>query len=265
MVRLKRAVLFSIISLLIVILFATITSLLAKIQVQETELDVTRTKVKVLNSLINDMNTIYFNKIIYVSSKNALIGISRYYHLQGIPHYTQIESPVAALNKAMKNGRIRYQGSLRDLTLPNSCGTEPCINYSYTVEGLMDQISDLYLKNGLNITKFDVTVLNLRQTTPWEIEVETELNYHFADQNNIVSWKGATQRTVNISVYGVYASYGGLQYKDQSALIDNSWQQETKVILGIETEADLITKLRGRPTDGSLTIGICPAGEACYT
>ena len=82
-----KAVIFSIAALLIVILFAASSSLITKFRINESELEITRTRVKILNSLVSDFENSYFEKLLYISSKNALIGLSRYYSETGISRF----------------------------------------------------------------------------------------------------------------------------------------------------------------------------------
>ena len=75
----KKAVVFSIMSVLLVILFVLTNETLTQFNVQESKLEVNRARIKVLNSIVDDMEMYYFKNILEITAKNALYGITSYY------------------------------------------------------------------------------------------------------------------------------------------------------------------------------------------
>lgn len=72
----KRGVFFSLISLFIVFLFVLDFRVASIPHSGESELSLTNTRVKVLNNFINDLEGRYFERILYMASRNALVGLS---------------------------------------------------------------------------------------------------------------------------------------------------------------------------------------------
>jgi hypothetical protein len=254
----KKAVFFSIVSIFIVILFVTSTQLVSEFRIGETELEVTRTRVKILNSIMNDMEEVYFDKIIYIASKNALIGLSKYYADNNFNSDDYEYDLWEALNMTIKEGIYVKNGNIVNLTY-DGCGffnNEPCMNYDYTVNGIIKHLSDLFDTIGMDVSDFTIEIKPsyVKQADPWHIEIIADIDYHFRDKSKIASWKGLTTRKVNVSVYGLYAS-------PNEGVITSSWKRD----LPQYTELSLIRKLAGKKTivPSDYGLGICPENADC--
>jgi hypothetical protein len=197
----KKAIFFSIVSVLLIVLFVAMTQLVTKFKLEETKIETTRTKIKILNSLVKDMEDNYFEKIVYVVSKNAIMGLSNYYYAND---YETIDKPLdIAMADVMQDGILVDSYSVgHDLT-----SSPEHIEYRYTVEGIIEKLDNIYSKLGLEINELtlNITPGNVEQIDPWTIRVEADIVYDFIDKEKIVSWKGLATRTVDISVIGVRA------------------------------------------------------------
>ena len=141
----KKAIFFSIVSVLLIVLFVAMTQLVSKFKLEETKIETTRTKIKILNSLVKDMEDNYFEKIVYVASKNALMGLSNYYYAND---YGTIDKP---LDVAMAD--VMQEGILTDAyAVDHDLTVSPMhIDYRYTVEGIVEKLSIIYNNLGLEI------------------------------------------------------------------------------------------------------------------
>lgn len=233
----KKAVFFSIVSILIIILFMTLTRLSSDISSKETEIEITRTRIKVLNSLIKNMEETYFEKMIYVAGKNSLYGLSEYYS----EDYSRIEKSLfLAMEDTIDDGILMDKwGNPVNLT------KQGYMKYDYTTNALIKNVSALFEDMGLDVINLQINLStgNISQKEPWNIIVEADVIYDLRDKNNIVSWRGSTTKKVNISVLGIYAyDYEGntISNKDK---ITSEWIVDEG---SHYTEPSLITKLSNR-------------------
>ena len=200
----RKAVFFSIVSIFLVILFVATTELASEFSVKETEMDVTRTRVKILNSMVSDMENVYFEKLIYIAAKNSLVGLSKYYYDND---FDNIEYDLETiLRRVITEGIYDPNPSTNvNLTKVGCWGVEPCIKQEYTIRGLQRNLENVYERLGVDVREFTITITDVRQEDPWEIIVEADIEYYFRDSTNIASWKGSTNKGVTISVIGLYA------------------------------------------------------------
>ena len=200
----RKAVFFSIVSIFLVILFVATTELASEFSIKETEMEVTRTRVKILNSLVSDMENVYFEKLIYIAAKNSLIGLSKYYYDND---FDNIEYDLRTILRRVINEGIYDPNPSTNVNLTKvGCwGINPCINYDYTIYGLQRNLAYVYERLGVDIKEFTITITDVRQVNPWEILIEADIEYYFRDNTNIASWKGSTTKQVKVSVIGLYA------------------------------------------------------------
>ncbi|MFH2019967.1 MAG: hypothetical protein ABIJ34_01005 [archaeon] len=276
----KKAVFFSIVSVLIVILFGSMISLISDFSTKqrENDIDVTRTRIKVLNSLVQDMNDNYFEKLVHVAAKNAIVGLSDYYH-DAPGGQDRIKKPLAAaVSEVMDDGILVepiYAGSIKhNLTQPNGLG-ESYMNREYTLNNLIQGLKKKYSNLGMNINELTVTVgtEGITQIDPFHFEVEADIVYDLSS-NDILTrafWRGVATKKVIVSVYGVYAYDSpldsGKEHKNNPItsewIIDNGPRP---------TEPSLLTKLsKQNPTelDEEIGLGICSpdfvyGGKTCF-
>lgn len=257
----KRAVFFSIVSVMIVVLFVALSGLITNFKLDETKLEATRTRVTVLNSLVQDMEDTYFEKIVYVASKNSLIGLSRYYSQD----YNRINKQLdSALENVIQKGILIDNAGIHNLTKLGY------INYDYTVSGLVDEFKLLFDDMGMDIVKLTINITpeSLEQIDAWTFRLEADINYDFKDKDKIASWKGVTTRIVDISVIGLYM-FDVESVRTNFGNVSNNWSIDTSPY----TEPSIYNKLSKRyPVVGLQDHGkgICSpdfrrSGEGCDT
>jgi hypothetical protein len=251
----KKTIFFSIISLLIIMMFLASIRLLSNAKTGESEIEIIRTKVKLLNYEIRDMENTYFDKLVYMSAKNSLIGLSKYYYDNNFEPSVIQKGIQFAMQDVMDDGILK---NMQNMSI-NLSGSY--INNNYTNNGMIKNISFLFGKIGLNVKEFKVTLSSydaIKQIDPWTIQVKANIEYYFADNKNIASWKGFTTRTVNIPVYGIYT----MDKDGNKGIITNvTWHAENMSSHG---EPSVVDRLSGITTDTSLkNNGICITG--CYT
>ncbi len=248
----KRAIIFSIASLLIVIVFVVSTQLVTEFRLAESELEVTRTRVKILNELIDDFEETYFDRLLYVTSKNTLEGLSEYYdrHYNNPSDYPHTLKK--ALNMTIQNGIYIDRTGKHNLSKEGCFG--PCLKEDYTFNKLADSIKEEFDFLGIDL-QINMKITEIEQVNPWTLSVSAEFEYYFKDKNNIASWKGFTERTVEVSIYGLHDP------TSSSNPIDSSWIVDTNED-GEYTEASLERKLEG-VQDHQMTFfdyGVCSGG-----
>jgi hypothetical protein len=241
-----KAVIFSLASLFIVILFVASSSMVTKFKLTESEMEITRTRVKILNSVINDFENSYFEKILFISSKNALVGLSKYYS------ETNFRSPNVKKNLEMAMGDVLYQGILLDNKGKFQANLSGYMDYKYTLNGLISNISKLMNGLGLEINELNVSISTadgITQIDPWTIQVKGVFTYFISDKEGTVSWKGFSTKIVNVSVIGLtlYDRY------TNKAVVDGHWKLDN----GTMTEESVLSKLEGDGTGRGLCVSYC--------
>lgn len=257
----KLGVFFSIMSIFIIILFVSLSTILSKFTIEETELDITRDRVSVLNSVVSDMEEIYFEKMIYVAAKNSLIGLSKYYH----------ENQYGSRVKRTAEANMRtllYEGILVEpngekinlTTITFNADNQPYINKSYTIKGLKEDVVKMFDEMGVIVNEFNINIStgNMDQIDPWTIQIKADIYYDFEDKSKIVSWSGLTEKTVKIPVYGIYAyDYFPGPGKGNFGVITKEWKEDKNA----KTEPSLIKKLSNQ--NNNKTNGICSKLATC--
>ena len=253
----KKGILFSIVSVFVIMLFVSSFELASKFDKVESEIDVTRTRVRVLNSIMDGMNDQYIDNIIYTSSKNSIYGLSKFYS----EDYSRLKTRLlAALRSTLQAGILDDSGVKINLTNYNN---KVYIKQGLTIGGILAEMKTEFNKINVEIKQFEVFVVDVSQDDPWYLNVTAEINYYFSDKDNIASWKGRTIRSVKVPVYGLYSYDGESVGKSNKGLINNTW----KVDQGPEyTESSTLNKLsfgnpRVRLSDHGL--GLCSARFDC--
>jgi len=236
-------VFFSVVSIFIIILFLALTKLSSEFKVTESEIEVTRTRIKILNSLVQDLEDSYFEKLVYVAAKNSLIGLSEYY---AVSTFGSLEKNLeSALTDVIQN---------RTLTrINNQKVIVPQIKSGYTLQSLTESIANLFKDLNVEIRQLDVTILGVRQKDPWTFEIDSVILYEINDNLGMVSWKGLTNKTVEVSVYGIYGYDLQSGSKSNFEVITESWNQDTSPY----TEPSLMKKLSRHSSTPSPGLGLC--------
>ncbi len=247
-----KAVIFSIVSLLIVILFVASSNLITKFKINESELEITRARVKMLNSVASEFESSYFEKLLYIASKNSIVGLSRYYA------ETDYDQPnlKKSLEQAMND--VIYQGMLYDNKGDFQANLSDYIDYEYTISGLMNSMGVVMDRLGLEMSEFNVSISpidGIIQSDPWTIQVKGEFTYFINDKNGIASWKGFSEKTVNVSVIGfyLYDRQGGPNSVSNKGIITKDWKLDNGTI----TEDSVIRKLAGKGNEIGLCVSYC--------
>jgi hypothetical protein len=201
---------------------------------------------------VNDFEDSYFEKLLYISSKNALIGLSKYYS------ESDFDSPNVRKSLELALNDVIYQGVLYDNKGNFQKNLSGYIDYNYTLKGLTGNISMIMDRLGLEMTAFNVSISpsdGIRQTDPWTIQVKGDFVYFINDKDGIASWKGFSTKTVNVSVIGLYLydNEGGQNSISNKGVITSTWKLDNGTI----TESSVVSKLRGRGTGRGLCIEYC--------
>jgi len=215
--------------------------MLSKSRMKESEMEVTRTRVRIMNSMINDLEEVYFEKMLYIAAKNSLIGLSSYYADDYFDSNVVQKRIEYALNDVIHEGVLKE----RDGT-PVNLTKMGYIDFNYTIKGMMKNISDLFSTMGVEVKEFNITIPanSVRQVDPWNIQVTADIKYYFADKNRLASWKGFTTKTVNISVIGLYAYDYENGPKSNIGIITGEWKRDNGTQI---TEPTIVNKLSGSP------------------
>lgn len=262
----KKAVFFSIISIFIVLLFVASSKLVSTTQEQQSDIALTRTRVKILNSIVQDMESDYFEKMLYVASKNTLVGVSDYYYgNHGYNHFYQMPSAFQIINTTMHSGYYPFIDPAVDLTQIGCAG--PCMNASYTMDALVNNLTKVFDRLGMSVDDFEVLMPSssyVRQTDPFHIKVKADIKYNFRDKAGVASWQGRTTKEVEVSVYGMHLPYGG-NYVPLNSLVTSSWGRSTGKYDRVRYDATVVDKMRGLISTGTWGVGICGSTEAWCT
>jgi hypothetical protein len=194
----RKGIFFSIVSVMLVILFGSITYMMQETRGTENEIEVTRTRIKVLNSLMEDLEDTYFEDMVYVSAKNSIMGLSRYY----MGDVSRIDYPLSeALKYTIDDGilKLRPSGTV-DLTIDPFA----FIKEDYTFASLTERLVTKYRDMGMDITHLNITVIDVTQDDPWRLTVEADIDYDVKDMSGIAFWRGKSTKNVDISLYGIH-------------------------------------------------------------
>ncbi len=247
--KMKKGIFFSVISVFIIILFVAITELSTNFQLEQFELETTRTRLKLLNSLVRDMEDTYFEKMIYISTKNALIGLSKYYSETNFDQNRLQKKLGFVLDDVIYNNTlIDKNGNEIDLSL--------YVDPDYTIFGVIGDIKEVFDSLGLEVSEFTVSIDEdeIVQVDPWTIEVTGQLVYNFKDKFNTVSWKGRTTKKVNVSVIGITSFDYELSEKSNTGIITSSWVKDEGPYYTEPSVVDKLSLPSPSPTQGK---GIC--------
>jgi hypothetical protein len=237
----KKSVVFSIISLMLISYFVILSNISGESELERSKLETTAIRVELLNNIVKDLNERYLEQIIYVATKNAFIGVSKFYYEKGFsfvdPIYplspSSIDPCLASDDRiiignisdympdAILHGSFNFSkardGSMApapskgptlitpiDLT-DGSCLSGNYIQSRYTYDGLLNALREEYKGVGLIIQELDVEDFRVYQKDPWHITAKAKLRYFIQDANGIASWKGDVTKSVDISVIGFYS------------------------------------------------------------
>ena len=245
MAHMKKAVFFSIVSLSLILLFLTSAEIISQFEIKESEIEVTRTRVRLLNSIIGDMEQTYFDRLVQVSVKNSLHGISCYYAANHFNQFLIRDNLKKTINLTMYSGLFGV-ANLVDVD---------CMEAEYTIEGLTDRLIDIFERLGIDVKSFSVDIDQVNQHEPFYLEVVADISYDFADKTNIARWRGLTRRTVNVPLYG-------LHYNETGVINPDEWKATCHAL-------SFKGKMEGRtiPTEqdcpSGLELGICIDDEEC--
>ncbi len=250
----KKAIFFSITSIFIIILFTAIFDLNSRFNIKQSQMEATRARIKALNSIMESMENSYFENILKVSSKNALIGLSKYYSEKGFDQ-TRLEKYIEyALEDVIYDGVL----TKRNNELVNLTGY---LDPKFTIQNIVKNISSIFNDYGFWVYKLNVNISrsDMSQPDPWTIELKAFVTYDFRDKENIVAWRGTTEIKTNISVYGIYAYDYELGRKSNIGVVTSNWKLDTPAY----TEPSVLSKLSRRLNRPDPNLGICSPSFDC--
>lgn len=250
----RKSIFFSIVSLLIVTMFVATTEISYNSRNQDTELDVSRTRVRILNSMVNDLENSYFEKMIYIAGKNSLEGLSGYYADNQFTYSVIRKRPDKAINDILYDTILydekgRFQANLSQLGF---------MQYNYTIKGMEEKLNELYMKKGIRIKYLNISISpvnGVTQKDPWHIEINASINYYISDEGNIASWKGFSSKKVAIPVYGMYLYDNEVSpsVKSNIGKVTSGWKYDN----GTMDEASVLTKIGGLSNERGICLDYC--------
>ncbi|MEM3374295.1 MAG: hypothetical protein QXE31_03670 [Candidatus Woesearchaeota archaeon] len=241
----KKSVFFTITSILFVFLFLATIDLNSKRYEKVSDLDATRARLKVLNSFVNDFENYYLENMLYISSKEVIIGLSHFYYDNGF-NQNYIKSFLSAFPDVFYDGNLTVNNRDYNLTQLNY------IDKRYLFTNLKSDLEKNFSYLNIELKKLNVSFFGnfIKQIDPWTLELNGTFNYEIADKTNFASWKGKTNKIIKISVYGIY-SYDSAGNRGK---ITNSWLIDTNN----DDEASVLNKLS--KSDNFKGKGICKNG-----
>jgi hypothetical protein len=210
--------------------------IITKSEIRESEIDVTRTRVRLLNSMISDFENTYFDSLIFVASKNAIKGLSYYYSTNSFSSGVIKYQLWKALDKTI------HAGELDGLDLTKSGCGGPCMDFSHTMEGLVEIIKDYYSLVGIEIIELELEINDIKQIDPWTLQVVAGIKYELKDKSDIAGWRGYSERNVNVDVFGLYYDH---------RIIKKKWKVHCQ-------QTSILDRLDGKTGKSSNCMGIHP-------
>lgn len=225
----RRGIYFSIASLLLMVLLLAMFKMTSDYRIQESEIEVTRTKVKVLNSIMEDMENTYFDRIAYMTAKNTLMGLSRYY---GTQKFTKGTSGIIKKQLFAAMQDVNYNGTLYDKVFNHDLNNiPPGLGYlynQYTTLGLVDELKQRFDQVGIDVRKLNITITDIKQPTPWLFVVDVDITYYFTDKAGKISWKGISKKTAEVSLIGLTTfDYNSTDGRRIVGVINSSWRPDS--------------------------------------
>ena len=178
----KKAVFFSLASLFLVLMIVLDFRVATRVDIDRNKISAQNTRVKVMNNLVYDLEERYFDRMIYVASKASLREISK----RG-GNYDDLGETFTSviLNGNLTDGEIILE--------------------NYTISYLVENIQEKFIQSGLVIEKLEIENVNLKQKSPWLINVELDIKYELNDKDNLAGWRGKIHKSVDVSIIGLYA------------------------------------------------------------
>ncbi len=265
----RKGVFFSIVSVFIITIFYLSFSMSTERRMLESEMEATRTRVDVLNSIVNDLESRYLERMLYVASYSALGSMSRYsVSPTGCPNRFcgpsnnflgfELGASFKDLNTSIFEGKI-HPNAFSSIDLPSG--------YGITQQNLQAQLAQLAIdfeNLGLKIEGLSFEVTTFEQKDPWTVVVGATISYDFRDESKVASWKGKTHKQVEVDIRGFMDPLYGSRISDQDYLIDTTNQMAFPICTfgeDCQHSPSYINKLRGETTADSvaedLGFGIC--------
>ncbi|MFH0875901.1 MAG: hypothetical protein V1859_08235 [archaeon] len=211
----KKSVFFSVLSVFIILIFYLGLKVSSEQQKQQTDMEVTRVRVNLLNTIVNDFENRYIERMLYAAGKSAIGAMSEYATMPGCSSpscdfkyfqngdtnsfigYKHLESD---MNLTMTKGELLgASGNSIDLTQYSSYHLA-----DNNLDSIKGKLIDNFETLGLQVKELDVTITSVRQIDPWTIGFGADVDYYFVDADKIASWKGTTHKEIEISIVGMY-------------------------------------------------------------
>jgi hypothetical protein len=203
----KKSIFFSLFSVFLVTIFYLSLKISTKYDIHQTDMELTRTRIEVLNSIINDLDQRYFERMLYVSTKSALGAMSQY--------ATQVHT--------LNNLKLELNSTLMTEALINGYDLSVYPDYHLGEINLKDLINELnqkFQEIGLKIQDLNIHITSIEQKDEWNVKVGYDIQYYFQDENNVASWIGDTHKEIIVSIIGMYDPDSGQKINSTNFMED---------------------------------------------
>ncbi|MEM2131253.1 MAG: hypothetical protein QXR96_01890 [Candidatus Woesearchaeota archaeon] len=240
----KKSIFFTITSILIIFLFLSLTELNNKKQ-DTFDMEISKTRIKILNSIVNDFENYYLEKMFYISAKEIIIGLSKFYFDNNY-NSNYIKNFDLSFNEVFLNGNLTIDDKQYNLTKLGY------INKKYLFENFKKELEKNFSYLNIEIKKLDFVFFPngyIKQIDPFTIEINASFKYEISDKQNFASWKGTTTKVIKMPLYGLYF----IDSSGNKGIINNSWLLDN----GTKDEKAVLEKMKGKYNN---QLGICVSG-----
>jgi len=234
--KMKKGFIFSLSSIMLVAIISTIIGMNASIERAKTELELTSLRVAIMNNYVSDFEDSYLENILYVSGKYMLGMLAE----NGVPAGKGFDDVFPQL---LINGSYR-QGS--SLVAIGGSGAKSFNFFRNEIEPKLEEA-------GINIVDFDAELVEIRQDSPWTVELTVDFKYNLQDKNNVSAWDGSIRKKASISIIGLKNPEGNDVIVNDFK--DGRWVENPNPLASSDQYMSFLTMLSG---EGGYNInGIC--------
>lgn len=191
MAKMKKAFFLSLTAIFLILIIALSFSIAKDIDIAESQLSATAIRISVLNSFVADMESNYFENMLYVSGKSALETMALNKDNFNLP--TEDGFKLDFIN-------ILYNGTIRE-------GNEYIIidegMKDKSISELIKRIESIFDGIGIKVNNVNVKIISVKHNSPWTVDIEAEFDYDLEDKFNIAAWRGAIRKEASVSIIGL--------------------------------------------------------------
>lgn len=177
----KKAIFFTIISILLVGLILTSFSIVVGYKLRD-KMNVIETRIMSMDGFIDDVDR-DMERGLYISGFRSLLGLEQYIVTQG----TFVTNISSAFNEVIMNGTYN--------------STIISIAEGSTFADWMGKIKTEAAKIGINVN-FTVNNIKIYQAEPWSVRVDLNITLEVADERNTAKWNNTRNVTAKIGIEG---------------------------------------------------------------